>query len=398
MIGPDSRLFVVLLGALMMVNVLSIDMILPALPALGVALDASPQKVQLTLSLYLVGYAAGQIVCGPFSDRFGRRRVLITGLAVYAITTFACALAQRIDMLIAARFVQGIAACGGPVVVRAIVRDHFSGDRAAHMLSSLTTVFAVGPLLAPIIGGALLVRYGWPSIFLCITAWTGVLLVIAWHTLAESLKTPDREALRPERIARNYRTFFTTRAAVGFACLNGICWLGIFAFLSGSPFVLIEFYGVPADHYGYYFALAALTLVLGASTNKRLLRRMPGHRIMRLGFTVLILGGAVAVAIPFTPWSGPFPLTAAVMIYMFGQTLVQPNAVAAALAPLGHMAGMGSALMGVIQMLCGALGGYAVNALYDGTPLPMTGMILFAGLACGALYWVALRPRRATAV
>ena len=385
MIGPQSRIFVVLLGALMMVNVLSIDMTLPALPALGAAFSAGPDQIQLTLSLYLLGYAAGQIVIGPLSDRFGRRRVLVGGLAVYSLATLACAASPGIGILIAARLFQGVSACGGPVMVRAIVRDHFEGDRAAHMMSSLTTVFALGPLLAPIIGGALLVRYGWHSIFLFIAFWSLVLLVAAWALLGESLREPDKHALLPARILTNYRTFFTTRAAVGYAGLNALCSLGMFAFLSGSPFVLIEIYGVAPDHYGYYFGLSALTLILGASTNKRLLRRMPGERVIRYGFLILVLGGAAAVAIPFSPLNGPFALTAAIMVYVFGQMLVQPNAVAAALTPLRHMAGTGSALMGMMQMLFGALGGYAVNALYDGTPLPMTGTLLVAGLACAVL-------------
>jgi DHA1 family bicyclomycin/chloramphenicol resistance-like MFS transporter len=199
------------------------------------------------------------------------------------------------------------------------------------------------------------------------------------------LREPDQQALQPARILANYRTFFTTRAAVGYAALNGLCSLGTFAFLSGSPFVLIEIYGVAPDHYGYYFGLSALTLMLGASMNKRLLRRMPGERVMRYGFLTLAIGGAAAVAIPFSPLNGPLALTAAIMIYVFGQMLVQPNAVAAALMPLRHMAGTGSALMGMMQMLFGALGGYVVNALYDGTPLPMTGTLLVAGLACGGL-------------
>jgi DHA1 family bicyclomycin/chloramphenicol resistance-like MFS transporter len=311
--------------------------------------------------------------------------VLVGGLAVYSLTTLACAASPSIDILIVARLVQGLSACGGPVMVRAIVRDHFEGDRAAHTMSSLTTVFAVGPLLAPIIGGALLVHYGWPSIFLFIAFWSVVLLVVAWAFLAESLREPDQQALQPARILANYRTFFTTRPAVGYAGLNGLCSMGMFAFLSGSPFVLIEVYGVAPDHYGYYFGLSALTLMLGASTNKWLLRRMSGERAMRYGFLILAIGGAAAVAIPFSPLNGPFALTSAIMIYVFGQMLVQPNAVAAALMPLRHMAGTGSALMGMMQMLMGALGGYAVNALYDGTPLPMAGTLLFAGLACAIL-------------
>ncbi len=398
MIGPDSRFFVVLLGALMTVNVLSIDMMLPALPQLGESLAATPDQVQLTLSIYLVGYAVGQLGCGPLADRFGRRPVLLGGLSIYTLASLACALSRQLDPLVAARFIQGLAGCGGPVIVRAIVRDHWSGSRAAHVLSLLTTVFAAGPLLAPIAGGAILVRFGWPAIFFAIAAVAFVLLAAAWFELAESHPAPDRDALTPARIAANFHTFFTTRVAVGFAFVNGMCWVGIFSFISSSPFVLIVYYGVKPDHYGFYFGLSALTLILGAATNRRLLRRWPGDRVMRLGFGVLALGGAVSLAIAIFPAAGPLALTGGVMIFMFGQTLVQPNAVAAALDPLRHMAGTGSSLLGVVQMLLGAAGGYVVNALYDGTPRPMGAMILFAGLASGAIYAAFLRrPRSAAA-
>jgi MFS transporter, DHA1 family, multidrug resistance protein len=393
MIGPQSRVFIVLLGALMMVNALSIDMTLPALPAIGQALDATPDWVQLTLSLYLVGYAAGQFVVGPLADRFGRRRVLLSGLSIYMLATVACALSRRIDVLLIARVVQGTAACGGPVVVRAIVRDHVGGDRAAHMMSSLTTVFALGPLGAPIIGGWLLVRWGWASIFFFIAAWTAVLVLAAWTGLEESLKQPDREALRLTRLVANYRTFLTTRTTIGFAFVNGMCWVGIFAFLSASPFVFVSYYGVAPDHYGYYFALLAVTLVVGASTNKRLLRRMPGTRVLRFGFVLLVAGGVAMFVIPLTPLSGPLTLMIGFVIYCFGQTLVMPNAVAAALEPLKHMAGTGSALLGIVQMLCGAAGGYVVNAFYDGTPVPMGTAILIAAIACALLYRLVVQPR-----
>jgi len=396
-IGPESRFFVVLLGALMTVNVLSIDMMLPALPQLGESLSASPEQVQWTLSIYLVGYAVGQIGCGPLADRFGRRPALLVGLSIYTLASLACALSRQLDPLVAARFVQGIAGCGGPVIVRAIVRDHWSGARASHVLSLLTTVFAAGPLLAPIVGGLILVRFGWPAIFFAIAVVAAALVTSAWLALAESLPMPDRDALKPARIAANYGTFFATRA-VGFAFVNGFCWVGIFSFISSSPFILIRYYGVAPEHYGYYFGLSALTLVLGAATNRRLLRHLPGERVLQLGFAVLALGGAATLAIAFFPAAGPLALIGGVMIYMFGQTLVQPNAVAAALDPLRHMAGTGSALLGVIQMLCGAVGGYAVNALYDGTPRPMGAMILAAALLASGIYAVMVRRSRVRSV
>ncbi len=391
MIGPEGHfVFIVLLGALMMVNALSIDMILPALPALGTALNATPDQVQLTLSLYLVGYAAGQFVVGPLTDRFGRRPVLVGGLSLYALATLACALSRRVELLVAARFIQGLAACGGPVVVRAIVRDHVSGARAAHMMSSLTTVFALGPMLAPLVGGALLVRWGWPSIFLFIMAWAATMAALAWAGLAESLKVPDRDALRWSRLAANYRAFFTTRVAFGFAFVNGLCWIGIFSFLSASPFVFIRFYGVAPDHYGYYFGMIAITIVGGAFTNKRLLRRMRGAAIMRYGFGSLVAGGLGTVIVPLTPIAGPFTLMLAVMLYMFGQALVQPNAVAYALEPLPHMAGMASALMGIVQMICGAIGCRQCLGICRS---PMGVMMLVAALACSLLFSMLLAPR-----
>ena len=209
--------------------------------------------------------------------------------------------------------------------------------------------------------------------------------------------SPDRDALKPARIAANYANFFASRASFGFAVVNGLCWVGIFSFISSSPFVLIQYYGVAPEHYGFYFGLSAVTLVLGAATNRRLLRYWPSDRVLRIGFGVLALGGAATLFVPMLPAAGPLALMGGVMIYMFGQTLVQPNAVAAALDPLRHMAGTGSALLGVIQMLFGAAGGYAVNAFYDGTPRPMGAMILLAALASGGVYAALLRRRPAAA-
>lgn len=215
--------------------------------------------------------------------------------------------------------------------------------------------------------------------------------VAAWVLLGELLKEADRSALALRRISANYWLFLSTRTTIGFAFLNGLCWVGIFAFLSASPFVFVQYYGVRADHYGFYFALLAVTLVVGAGTNKRLLRRHPGRRVLRWGCAILILGGICVIVVPMMPWSGPLTVMIAVMVYCFGQTLVMPNAVAAALEPLKHMAGTGSALLGIVQMLCGALGGYVVNALYDGTPWPMGIVILGSGLACSAIYAALLR-------
>jgi DHA1 family bicyclomycin/chloramphenicol resistance-like MFS transporter len=157
--------------------------------------------------------------------------------------------------------------------------------------------------------------------------------------------------------------------------------------------VFIQYYGVSPDRYGLYFGAMSISLVFGALTNRRLLRRFPTERVLLLGFAILLIGGALTLFVPLSRWSAPFPLTAAMVIFFFGQTIVQPNAVAAALDPLKHMAGMGASLIGSMQMIFGSLSGYAVNALYNGTPLPMCGAMLFAAVSCSLLYFILLRRR-----
>lgn len=391
MIRSDSRALVVLLGAMTALTALAIDMSLPALPALAAAFAASPERVQLTLSLFIAGYAVGQVFHGPLSDRFGRKPVLIGGLVIYLAAAIACALSRSIGVLIAARLVMGFGGCVGPVLARAVVRDHYGGPHAAQMFSSLTAVFALAPLLAPLVGGWLLVQFGWRAIFVVLALFAGALFLVIAFGFAESLTTPDRDALRLGRLVRNCGTFLSSRTCLGYALVNGLCWAGIFAFLSGSPFVFIAIYGVAPEHYGFYFGLSAVALVIGALSNKRLLRRRSHERALVLGLAAVVAGGAVVLAACATRWGGAGGVMVGFMLYIWGQAVVAPNAMAAALEPVPHMAGTGAALLGVVQMGSGALAGYAVNALYDGTPVPMGAVILAMALATAALYFAMLR-------
>ena len=396
MIRSDSRVLVALLGAMTALTALAIDMSLPALPALSAEFVATPERVQLTLSLFIIGYAIGQLFHGPLSDRFGRKPILIAGLVIYVGASIVCALSPSIDLLIAARLVMGIGGCVGPVLARAVVRDYFSGPHAAQMFSSLTAVFALAPLVAPTVGGWLLVHLSWRAIFVVLALFAGTLFVVIIFGFAESLKTPDADALRFGRLARNYQTFLTSRICLGYALLNGLCWAGIFAFLSASPFVFIDIYGVAPEHYGYYFASAAVALVIGALSNKRLLRRHGHERVLRWGLIATVAGGAAVLIACATRWGAAAGVMAGFMVYIWGQAVVAPNALAAALEPIPHMAGTGAALMGAVQMGTGALAGYAVDALYDGTPVPMGAVILAMALATAGIYMALLRRPAAT--
>lgn len=390
MLRPGSLPFTLLLGALTAMTAFATDMILPALPTLTRAFAASPERVQLTLSLFVLGYGGGQLFYGPLSDRFGRRPMLLAGLAIYTLSGFACALAPSIELLVAARLIQGLGGCVGPILVRAIVRDHYSGVHAARMLSYVILVFAMAPMVAPLLGGVLLALFGWPSIFLAFGVFGLGLMLVTWLGFGESLTVLDRNALKLTRLAANGRRFFANRQCVGYMLINSFIFAGLFAFISGSPFVFIEVYGVPPGRFGLYFALSAFGIVLGALANGRLVRRRPPERVLRLGLALLASAGALMLAVALSGWGRPLLFTLAMMAYVVAQGLSMPNAIAAAMEPLPDMAGMGASFLGAMQMLGGSIAGYLVNALYDGTPIPMAATIAAMGFAALLSYRLAL--------
>ncbi|HTZ78279.1 MAG TPA: Bcr/CflA family multidrug efflux MFS transporter [Stellaceae bacterium] len=393
MLKPQSWGLTILLGALAGVTALAVDMSLPTLPTITEVFATSTDSVQLTLSLFLLGYAGGQLFCGPLSDRIGRRKVLIGGLTVYAAAGYVCACSTSIDMLVLARLVQGLGACVGPVLGRAVVRDHLTGARAAQTLSYITLVMSVAPLAAPILGGFFLNHFGWWSIFVFLGVFGTVLLTATALLFPESLKTPDREALRLARILANGKAFFSSRHCVGYSLINGFAFAGMFAFISGSPYVLIEVYGVPSERFGFYFAMCAVGLILGAALNSRLVHRLAGERVMWIAFALLLVAAAALIAVAWTRWGGPFALVLPMLLYVMALGLILPNATAAAMEPLPHMAGMAASFMGAIQMGAGSLSGYAVAALYDNTPRPMAGLLAAMGV-CAVLSYLLLVRRR----
>src|SRR5689334_6807364 len=340
MLKPQSWGLTVLLGALAAITALAVDMSLPSLPTITRSFNAGPESVQLTLSLFLVGYAGAQLFCGPISDRFGRRKVLIGGLAIYTIAGFACAVSPNIETLVTARLVQGCGACVGPVLGRAVVRDHMTGPRAVQTLSYITLTMALAPLIAPILGGFMVKHIGWQAIFVFLGSF-GLLLFVATALLfPESLKNPDPTALRLTRLATNAGAFFSNRRSVGCALVNGFVFAGLFSFLSGSPFVLINVYGVPVEQFGFYFAMSATGLIIGAFINGRLAHRFTSAQVMRGGFAVLLSASAVVVAVAWLRVGGPILLMTPILTYVMALALILPNATVQAMEPLPHMAGM----------------------------------------------------------
>lgn len=361
-----------LLATLTGLTSLSIDMSLPAMPQLQETFGASVSAVQLTLGVFLAGFALGQIFCGPLSDRWGRRPVLLAGLTLFTLAGMACAGSTSLAMLLAARFVQGAGASVGPVVARAVVRDRFDARRAASVLSQMTQVMIVAPLLAPTLGGYLLVHLGWPSIFVVLSA-SGVLItLISWRFLPETAQPKKVDDLNRTDKRGSLREVLRHRASLRFAMTTCFAYAGMFAYVCSSPFVLMDGFGVAEENFGYFFALTAAALLVSATVNRVMLKRhKPSLLILRCGVFVIFAAGASLALASWLGIGGLAGVLVPMMAYMFGQGLVMPNATAAAMAPHGESAGVISSLMGALQTGGGALAGYLVGAFYDHTPLSL---------------------------
>jgi DHA1 family bicyclomycin/chloramphenicol resistance-like MFS transporter len=395
MLDPNSRAFRVMLGAQSMVSSLAIDMSLPALPAIAVAFSADAGQVQLTISLYLLGYALGQLFYGPLSDRFGRRPLLIIGVTIYTVSGFACMAAPTIEVMNLMRLAQGLGGCVGVVVSRAAARDYFSGSGLAQTLSSITAFQAFGPLLAPVLGGVLATYAGWRSIFLVQGLFAAFMLAVTWFGFAESLPQANPYAIAPRHLLRNYWTFFSNPRCIGFALVSACVFGGLFAVLSASPFVLINLYGLSSELFGFFFGASVLGYMLGAFGNRRLLLKgVSGDTLMRYGLVVLVVAGFAMLLFASQRWGGVAGIMFPYVAYCVAISFVQSNSVAAAMEPVPHMAGTGASLMGAIQMASAAGAGWLVNLFFNGTGTPMGVAMAVAAVGALASYWLIARRQK----
>jgi MFS transporter, DHA1 family, multidrug resistance protein len=398
MLNPHRRPFRVLLGAQSMVSSLAVDMSLPALPTLAAAFGTSAARAQLTIGLYLLGYALGQLFYGPLSDRFGRRPMLLIGMSIYTLSGFLCAFAPSIEAMVMLRLLQGFGGCVGVVVTRAAARDYFHGSELAQMLSSITAIQAFGPLLAPVIGGVIATHFDWPVIFLVQGAFAGAMLIATWTGFGESLRQRDLHAIRPARLLANYWTFFSNPRCIGFALVSACVFGGLFIVLSASPFVLIDVYGLSSQTYGFFFGTSVLGFMVGSFGNRRLLRAaVQSEALLRCGLLVLIAAASAMLVFAATTWGGVAGIMGPYVTYCFAISLVQSNAIAAAMEPVPHMAGTGASLMGAIQMASAAIGGFVVDLFFNGTGTPMGVGMASAALAASAFYWLIARRNRPAA-
>ena len=379
----------VLLTAVVAIGSLSIDMALPSLPATAQALETSPATVQLTVTLFLAGFALAQLVHGPLSDRVGRRRVLLGGLLVYVVGGLACWAAPSARLLVAGRVLQAFGAGSGPVVGRAVIRDLYEPARAARVLGYMGTAMALTPILAPIVGGVVHVAFGWRAVYLTLATFGAAFLGLATLLVPETNRRRDPDALRPGHLATNAADLVRDPAFLGYTLVVALMFGGQFAFISGSAFVLIEVLRVPPDVYGLCFGLVAFGIMTGSFLAARLTARAGIDRMIAAATGLGAVAGCLMAALA---WIGIWTVPAVIgPMYGFavGVGIVLPTAIAGAIGPFPRTAGLASAVLGFLQLTAASTYGIVVGRLYDGTPVPMAVAIAGAGLAAaGAHTWV----------
>jgi DHA1 family bicyclomycin/chloramphenicol resistance-like MFS transporter len=384
---PTLRpLLLALLALLSAFTPLSIDMYLPALPVIATDLRGTAGDIQLTLSAFLIAFGFGQIFYGPAGDRFGRRPVILTGLATYIAASIGCAFAAEAGHLVLLRVLQGLAACGGVVLARTMVRDLAEKDQAARAMSLMHACSSIAPMLAPLIGGQVLWFFGWRAIF-WVLALIGVLAWVAtWLRLPETLRPEYSQPLHLGSVLKRYGELVRHRAFMGYALTGAFQFAALFSFLSGSPFVFIERYGIEPRTYGLIFGAQVMFLTVASLTNARFVPRVGAQRMLRSAVIVpAIVGPAVLVmglVEARTGAIGLWPFLPLFVLQIASNSFIGANAIAMALQRYPHMAGTASSLMGVMQFGLGALFGAIVGQAFDGTIVPMTVAMGIAGVLC----------------
>ena len=383
----------VILGMLTAFGSLSIDMYLPGLPAIGREFQTSAAAVQRTLAVFFLGLALGQAFYGPLSDRLGRRTPLLFGCGLYGLASIGCALAPSIGALTAMRFVQALGGCAGIVIARSIVRDLFDQRDSARMYSFLMLMMGLAPITAPLIGGQILSAFGWRAIFVALSGFGLLCLALVLFSLPETLPSGRRAKTGLMAAVRAYGAFFADGRFMGYGLASGLASGAMFAYIAGSPFVFIELNGVAPERYGLLFGTNALGLISAAQVNRWLVTRLEGGRILTAALTVTASSGLLLVIATMAGVGGFTGMMALLFCTVASTGFVQPNAMAAAMAPFGDRAGSAAALLGVIQFAVAAAAGGLVSGLHNGTALPMAGTVALCGVAAFlSLQLLALRP------
>ncbi|MBJ6118842.1 multidrug effflux MFS transporter [Pontibacter sp. BT310] len=375
MTKKQYRTIILVLGALAAVGPFAIDMYLPGFPAIAKDLKTDIAHVGLSLTSYFIGIAVGQLIYGPLIDRFGRKKPLIIGLSIFVLASLGCALAPSVEWLIGLRLLLALGGCVGMVASRAMVRDLFPLKDIPNVFSTLMLVMGVAPIIAPTIGGYVTAHLGWQYIFVVLATIAAAVLFAVARLLPESRGADASISLKPRFILRDFSLVFRERTFLTYAVSGSLAAAGMFAYISGSPYVFMEHFGLTDTQYGIAFAMNAAGYILGSQVNRLLLRRSTSKQLtLKIGFIQFV----AAIALVFGSVTGSLSALgtlALLFIFMFSLGIINPNASALAMSPFTKNAGSASAILGSLQMGTGALASALVSYLHNRTMVPMTGVM-----------------------
>lgn len=387
---------VVILGLLAMLMPLSIDMYLPALPVIASEFGVPAGSAQMTLSTYILGFAIGQLFYGPMADSIGRKPVVLGGTLVFAAAAIACALSQTIDHLIWMRFLHGLSAAAASVVINALMRDIYPKEEFSRMMSFVMLITTIAPLVAPMVGGAVLVWFSWPVIFWLLALAALLASAMIFFLIHETLPVERRQKFHLRTTIGNFATLFRHKRVLSYMLASGFSFAGMFSFLSAGPFVYIELNHVAPQHFGYYFALNIVFLFIMTIVNSRFVRRIGALNMFRFGLCVqfaMALWLVISAQFDFGFWA----LVLGVAAFVGCVSMVSSNGMAVILDEFPHMAGTASSLAGTFRFGIGALTGALLSIANFNTAWPMIWSIAVCATCSILFYFYATRPRKSIA-
>ncbi|WP_066953209.1 Bcr/CflA family multidrug efflux MFS transporter [Streptomyces lushanensis] len=390
-------LVTLVLGGLTALPPLSMDMYLPALPEVTRSLGSPAATVQITLTACLAGMALGQIVVGPMSDKWGRRRPLLLGMVVYVLATAICALAPTTELLIAFRLLQGLAGAAGIVIARAVVRDLYDGEEMARFFSTLMLISGVAPVVAPVIGGQVLRLTDWRGIFVVLTVVGTVLTLVVWKWLHETLPPERRHSGGVGAALRTMRGLLADRVFTGYMLAGGLAFAALFAYVAASPFVVQEIYGASPQTFSLLFGVNSIGLItVGQINGKVLVGRVSMDRVLGFGLVVITFAAGALLLMTSGAFGdvGLFPVAAGLFVLMSAMGLAMPNTNASALMRTPHAAGSASALIGTSSFLIGAVASPLVGIAGEETAVPMALVQLVCAVGALGCFAGLVRPWR----
>lgn len=360
---------------------LSLDMYLPAFPAIANDLGVAQSAVQQTMATFLLGFAIGQMIYGPLSDSLGRRRVILLGLSLYGLVSIFCALSGDISDLTTYRLIQGLAGASGSVLGRAVIRDVYQGPDLTKALSLLMLVLTAAPMAAPLIGALVLDLWDWRAIFWTLSAYACLWSVLILVFVPETLSPDKRVTLNPSFLLTAFTQVLRHRKAMGYTLSASLGFAGMFAYISATPFIYMNIFGVSPSGYALFFAANIVSMACFSALNRRVAHKYPLPRLMTFLIWVLIVSACILLLNAFLGFGGVWGLAIPLFFFVGCLSPMAANGISGTLEPFGQFAGTASSLFGLFQFGLGSAAGFMVSLLNDGTAMPMAYTIL----ACAVL-------------